>query len=277
MTTGPAVSTYAYDQSDRLTQVATGTTTATYTYDGRGLRATKTVNATTTTAYTWTAAGGLLTAGATNYVYGPADLPIEQIAGSASQWFVQDHLGSTRALLDSSGAIVAGYSYTPWGAVASHTGAASTSLQFAAQYTDAESGFIYLRACYYDPATAQFVTVDPLLDKTHSAYGYVAGNPLNDTDPSGLCGWLCKTAIGIAAGAVIGATVLCVIAEPCGLVEAGAVLAGGGLALSGLALSGGLAIAVAAGMGTAIGVGAAVGAVGSAVWNMNSNSDSGGS
>ena len=91
--------------------------------------------------------------------------------------------------------------------------------------------------------------MDPLLDKTHSAYGYVAGNPLNDTDPSGLCGWLCKTAIGITAGAVIGATVLCVIAEPCGLVEAGAVLAGGGLALSD-----GLAIAVPAGMGTAIGV-----------------------
>ena len=43
-----------------------------------------------------------------------------------------------------------------------------------------------------------------------------------------------------------------------------------------LALSG-LSIAVPAGMGTAIGVGAAVGVVGSAVWNVGFNSDSGGS
>lgn len=42
----------------------------------------------------------------------------------------------------------------------------------------------------YDPATAQFLTRDPLEAATRSAYGYVGGNPLNGTDPSGLstCG-----------------------------------------------------------------------------------------
>jgi RHS repeat-associated protein len=40
-------------------------------------------------------------------------------------------------------------------------------------------------ARYYDPATAQFLTVDPDVDTTLSPYGYVAGDPLNDTDPSG--------------------------------------------------------------------------------------------
>jgi RHS repeat-associated protein len=54
------------------------------------------------------------------------------------------------------------------------------------QYTDPTS-LIYLRARMYDPATGQFLTVDPLVDSTHSPYAYVAGNPLNATDPTGLC------------------------------------------------------------------------------------------
>lgn len=56
-----------------------------------------------------------------------------------------------------------------------------------AQYTDAETGFQYLRARYYDPATGQFLTRDPIEAQTREAYGYVGGNPLNETDPTGLC------------------------------------------------------------------------------------------
>jgi RHS repeat-associated protein len=44
----------------------------------------------------------------------------------------------------------------------------------------------YLRARYYDPATAQFLSVDPMVAKTMSPYGYAAGDPLNASDPSGL-------------------------------------------------------------------------------------------
>jgi hypothetical protein len=39
---------------------------------------------------------------------------------------------------------------------------------------------------YYDPATAQFLTRDPLDALTQSAYGYVGDNPLNGVDPLGL-------------------------------------------------------------------------------------------
>ena len=48
----------------------------------------------------------------------------------------------------------------------------------------------YLRARYYDPSTAQFLTRDPLTSMTRQPYTYVQDNPLNGTDPSGLdCGW----------------------------------------------------------------------------------------
>lgn len=39
---------------------------------------------------------------------------------------------------------------------------------------------------FYDPTTGQFLTRDPIEAITRSAYGYVYGNPLNATDPSGL-------------------------------------------------------------------------------------------
>lgn len=41
---------------------------------------------------------------------------------------------------------------------------------------------------FYDPTTGQFLTRDPIEPLTRSAYGYVYGNPLNATDPSGLIG-----------------------------------------------------------------------------------------
>lgn len=52
---------------------------------------------------------------------------------------------------------------------------------------DTETGYIYLRARYYDPTTARFLTRDPLDATTRSAYGYGGNDPLNQDDPQGLC------------------------------------------------------------------------------------------
>ena len=48
---------------------------------------------------------------------------------------------------------------------------------------------MYLRARYYDPATGQFISRDPLTAMTGAPYSYVDGNPLNYTDPLGLIKW----------------------------------------------------------------------------------------
>ncbi|MEV7415422.1 RHS repeat-associated core domain-containing protein [Streptomyces sp. NPDC089919] len=198
-TTGAgAVTTYGYDQANRLTTATTGGTTAGYRYDAAGLRASKTV-AGATTAFAWDGQDtpNMLYDGTTSYLYGPANTPVEQIGATASQWYFHDQLGSTRALTDAAGTVGGSYAYTPYGTVTGHTGTASTPLQYAGQYTDAETGLVYLRARSYDPATAQFLTVDPAVRSTRSAYGYTGGNPLNGSDPSGLwTGGLCLN-IGI--------------------------------------------------------------------------------
>ena len=47
-------------------------------------------------------------------------------------------------------------------------------LGYDAQYTSSDTGLIYLRARVYDPATAQFVTVDPLSRDTSMLLGVLA-------------------------------------------------------------------------------------------------------
>jgi RHS repeat-associated protein len=89
-----------------------------------------------------------------------------------------------RTLTDTTGALVGTASYGPYGATTAHTGA-TTPFGYTGQYTD-PTGLIYLRARYYDPATAQFLTVDPAYGQTRARYDYVNGDPIDKTDPSGM-------------------------------------------------------------------------------------------
>jgi RHS repeat-associated protein len=190
--TGSA-SSLGYDQANRLTSFAQGTTTASYTYAGDGLRMTKTVN-TTTTTFTWdetSATPALLYDGAENYIYGADGAVLEQIDNSSNQlWYHHDQMATTRVLSDNTGTGVSTFTYGAYGNQTAHTGTTTSPLRYNGQYTDAETGLVYLRARYYDATTGQFVSRDPLAALTHTAYGYVNDNPLNGSDASGLskCG-----------------------------------------------------------------------------------------
>src|SRR5207248_6343641 len=99
-----AAITYTYDQANRLTSA--GIATIAYGYDGDGLRATKTTQtpaADVEEDYVWDVVDTvplLLMDKAESYIYGPQDVPIEQITnvGNNVLYFHQDQLGSTRAL-----------------------------------------------------------------------------------------------------------------------------------------------------------------------------------
>jgi RHS repeat-associated protein len=198
--TDPAAVTtdYTYDQQGNRTVAnpSSGTTQdysydqASYTYNGDGLRANKTVDA-TTTPYTWDTVSGanplLLTDGTTNYLYGPNDLPIEQTntASTTIHYLQHDQQNSTRLLTDPDGTVTGTYNYTPNGTTAAHTGT-STPLRYDGQYQDNETGFYYLHARYYDPTTAQFLTRDPLEAETGQPYSYAGDDPIDNSDPSGL-------------------------------------------------------------------------------------------
>jgi RHS repeat-associated protein len=163
--------------------------TSSYTYNGDGLRTSKTTDG-ATSAFTWdVGSGGLpvLESDTVNtYLYGIGDLPLEQINNTtgAVSYLHHDQLGSTRILTNTTGSITATQNYDPYGKPTLTTGTPSP-LGYTGQYTDTDTGFLYLRARYYDPTTAQFTTIDPLLATTGQAYAYAANNPTNTVDPTG--------------------------------------------------------------------------------------------
>jgi RHS repeat-associated protein len=67
-----------------------------------------------------------------------------------------------------------------------HTGTATTPLGYDGQYTSSDTRLIYLRNRVYDPATGQFLTVDPLEAISGEPYNYAGDNPVNESDPTGL-------------------------------------------------------------------------------------------
>jgi RHS repeat-associated protein len=190
-TSGSPTVTFSYDQADRLIGVGDNIS---YAYNGDGLRVSKTVDG-ATSEFVWNQSEGtpeLLQDGSTDYIYGPEGKPIEQITGETPIYLHQDQQGSTRLLTDAGGSVVGRYDYDAWGAVTSHTGSATTNLQYDGQYTDAETGYQYLRARYYDPSTGQFITADPLVAVTRARYIYANNAPLNQADPTGMISYACN-------------------------------------------------------------------------------------
>jgi RHS repeat-associated protein len=186
--TGESTIPYAYDQAGHLISTSSGGFESTFKYDGTGLLTTETRN-TSTYPLVWDATPKLpllLRKGQDYFIYGPEGLPIERITAGVPSYHHHDQLGSTRILTNSSGEVIGTYRYGPNGALWKQTGT-GTQLGFAGQFRmSTQKQLIYLRARVYDPATAQFLSVDPAVAETGEPYGYAAENPVNKVDPSGL-------------------------------------------------------------------------------------------
>lgn len=88
----------------------------------------------------WDLAEGLPTIvqdGSTKEITGPGGLPIEQVAGDGTVlYYLQDQLGSTRGLADSTGTLVGTFSYDAYGNLGSSTGTAIMPFGYAGQSKD---------------------------------------------------------------------------------------------------------------------------------------------
>jgi RHS repeat-associated protein len=123
----------------------------------------------------------------TVYLYG-----VTRIGEDDGSWlyYLADHLGSVRSLVDGDSNVDGTRSYQPYGLPLGSAGTATSIYGFTGEQTD-PTGLVYLRARMYAPSLRQFTGRDPwggdaFYPATFNGFNYADANPVNMTDPTGL-------------------------------------------------------------------------------------------
>ena len=211
-----------HDLADRMTSATVGVTSQAYTWSGDGVRLSAATGAgAATTSFLVDRAAALpqvaLERDGTgtvlrDEVYGLGRISVVGASGGIAYEHT-DALGSVTDLTGSTGVPLAWSEASPYGAIRSAgaaVGAPADPFGFTGQFQDSPTGLYYLRARQYDPSIGRFLSTDPqpggMADPYVSAYGYVSGNPVRYTDPSGRCLgpliFLAPACIGAAIGAL---------------------------------------------------------------------------
>lgn len=202
---GGSVSTsnYVYDGYNRLSEFYSQNTEAQYSYNPEGLRESKTVNG-DTTRFLYDS-GNIIGEfmGDDYYIYhrGTELIGYTSFSGKTATYQQNSH-GNVTALLNYDGSELKTYTYNAYGKEQaftanpegnqtilyqwkSETDNTYNPFRYCGEYTDSETGLIYLRNRYYDSSIGRFITEDPAKDG-ENWYVYCGNNPVNLIDPLGL-------------------------------------------------------------------------------------------
>jgi RHS repeat-associated protein len=182
----PAV-TYGWDAENRLVKINKGNAITEFVYDGLGRRVGEKLNGNFIKRWLWCGtelceerdgSGGTVTK--RFFENG------EQIAG-VNYYFTKDHLGSIREMTNSSGVVLARYSYDPYGRRTKLSGALDADFGFTGHYYHASSGLNLAMYRAYDASIGRWLSRDPAQENADiNLYRYVGNNPIGYTDPTGL-------------------------------------------------------------------------------------------
>jgi RHS repeat-associated protein len=124
-------------------------------------------------------------------IWGGNDLVGRIDAEGESYYYLKDHLGNIRAVLNSDYSVVEGRDYDPWGYVIREYNVSNmdeyTPNKFTGKERDWESGYDYFGARYYDARIGRWGQTEPLYDKylSYSPYQYGLLNPMKLVDADG--------------------------------------------------------------------------------------------
>lgn len=189
---------YEYDGRNRMISARVGMNTAEYEYNSAGIRVAKTVNG-ERTEYALSGNNVIAEENAQNrneYYRGKGLIGYSD--GKGTYVYRKNGHGDISGVYDMYGILVQEYEYDAYGNEAADYGmyryggyaeavvkeSDTNPYRYAGEYYDIETGFIYLRARYYDPSDCRFVSEDPICDGVNW-YVYCAGDPVNFIDPNG--------------------------------------------------------------------------------------------
>jgi RHS repeat-associated protein len=181
---------YVWDQENRLYEASTRKQRIRYRYDALGRRISRyIVGGKENTKFTYDGNDVILDDNSgviTKYQNGLGiDNKLKMVTNGVSKYFLQDHLGSTTALTNSSGSVIESATYDSFG---NATGNLSTRYQFTGREYDKDIGLTYYRARWYSSELGRFVSEDPIGfgGGDVNLFGYVKSQPLKYRDPRGL-------------------------------------------------------------------------------------------
>jgi RHS repeat-associated protein len=119
---------------------------------------------------------------------GQINASTDGLSYAGAYYFIKDHLGSTRTVINNQNTRISADRYTAYGEIRNlAVGTERMREQFTGKEFDKEGGLnlYYFGARYYDPVVGVWTSPDPIED-FWNGYSYVGGNPINYIDPWGL-------------------------------------------------------------------------------------------
>jgi RHS repeat-associated protein len=114
---------------------------------------------------------------------------IGKIKNEDTHFYLKDHLGSIRVMLDSRRTIVSAQDYDQWGYLLDgrYYQSDNSKFKFTGKQLDEESNYYYFGARYYDARIGRWGQVEPLMEKylQISPYIYSLNNPIKLIDVDG--------------------------------------------------------------------------------------------
>jgi RHS repeat-associated protein len=169
-----------------------------YVLDGAGRRVGKKVNGSLLQGFLYedglrpaaelNGSGGVIS----RFVYADGhNVPAYMTKSGVTYRIATDHLGSPRLVIDSAtGQIVQRMDYDEFGNVLLDSNPGFQPFGFAGGLYDRDTALVRFGLRDYDAETGRWTTRDPIAFAGGDAnlYGYVRGDPVNGSDPVGLCG-----------------------------------------------------------------------------------------
>jgi RHS repeat-associated protein len=186
---------YSQDGSGSVTSLTTSAAALGTTYDGNGIRVEKSSGTLYWRAITGDVLAETDTSGNTKneYIYFAGQRVAWWDSLGNSYYIQSDALGTTRTITESNGTVCYDADFTPYGQELPHINncPSTYNYKFTGYERDSETGLDYAFARYYSSRLGRFMSGDAMRGalgdpQSLNLYGYVANDPMNLIDPTGL-------------------------------------------------------------------------------------------